>query len=183
MPKSPASGAGPLVAMLTLWLPVAGLEAGSVGTAPATRAGPGLPDTTVALPTPTGPYPVGTVTLTVRLDAPEPLTPDTTDRRELVVQLFYPARHTEDAELAPYMPRLEEMRRGLREHGFPPFEELADRLGIYGRVRTAARLEAVALAGEGPFPVLLFSPGGNVSRHWYTGLVQELASHGYVVAR
>lgn len=147
-----------------------------------TPTAPDLPDTAVALPNPKGPYQVGTVSRALRLDAPEPLTGDATDRRELVVQLFYPARRTRDMAPAEYMPRLAEMERGLRDHGFPPFRERADRLPVYERVQTAAWPGEPILSGDGPFPVLLFSPGANVSRHWYTGLVQELASHGYVVA-
>lgn len=141
-----------------------------------------LPDSVVALPNPKGPYQVGTTTRALRLDEAEELTDDPDDRREVVVQLFYPARRAADKAPAAYLPNLEAMRRGLREHGFPPFRELSDRLSIYERVQTAAWPEEPVLSGEGPLPVLLFSPGGNVSRHWYTGLVQELASQGYVVA-
>lgn len=147
-----------------------------------TPTAPDLPGDPVRLPDPTGPFRVGTATYGLRLAEPEPLTDDPDDRREVVVQLFYPARRTVEGASAAYLPRIDDMRRGLREHGFPPFAELADRLDRYRRVRTHARPEAPILSREGPFPIVLFSPGGNTSRHGYTGLYEELASHGYVVA-
>lgn len=148
----------------------------------ATPRAPIRPDNVVELPAPTGPHQVGTVTYDVRMGEPEPLTEVPVDRRHVVAQLYYPARRAADGGPAAYLPRVDEMRRGLREHGFPPFAELAERLDRYERVRTHLWPDEPILGSEGPFPIVLFSPGGNTSRHWYTGLLQELASHGYVVA-
>lgn len=157
-------------------------EAGPHATPLETPSAPELPDSVVALPNPKGPYQVGTATRLLRLEAPEELTEDTTDHRQVIVQLFYPARRTRDVAPAAYLSDIETMQQGLREHGFPPFRELGKRLGRYRRVQTAAWPDEPMLSADGPFPILLFSPGANVSRHWYTGMAQELASRGYVVA-
>jgi hypothetical protein len=56
---------------------------------------------------------------------------------------------------------------------------LTDRLK---RMRVYSR-EGVALArGRERFPVLIFAPGGGIKTLVYTTLLEDLASHGYVVA-
>lgn len=139
--------------------------------------------TMIGLPSPQGPHGVGTITYHWVMEDLEDLTASPTDRKELIVQLFYPAqRQGNDEDIAPYIPELPLLRRGLLTHGFPPFRELSGRLAAYGRVQTVAGHNAQLLVRDAPFPVVLFSPGGNMSRHWHTALSQELASHGYVVA-
>jgi predicted dienelactone hydrolase len=53
---------------------------------------------------------------------------------------------------------------------------------IFTRVKLAAISNAAPLRRAGGWPVALFSTGYGVERQLYTGLVQDLASHGYVVA-
>ena len=48
-------------------------------------------------------------------------------------------------------------------------------------VKLAATVDATPLARRGGWPVVLFSPGFGVERELYAGLVEDLASHGYVV--
>ena len=127
----------------------------------------------VALPAPTGSSPVGTVSLRV-VDRSRR---DTLARgrakppRELMVQLWYPAAR-KAARPAPYLPprtaRL--LARGLRAPA-----------GAFAQVRTHAFLGASPAIVAGRFPVVLFSPGFRVQRSFYTSLVEDLASHGYVV--
>jgi predicted dienelactone hydrolase len=59
------------------------------------------------------------------------------------------------------------------EAGLPP--------SIFTRVKLAAISNAPPLHRAGGWPVVLFSTGYGVERQLYTGLVQDLASHGYVV--
>lgn len=144
---------------------------------------PARPDDAVLLPFPRGPYQVGTRTYHWVLDELEELTSSPSDRREVIAQLFYPARRTGgDVPPIAYMPELPLLRRGLLTHGFPPFAELSERLSVYAAVQIVAWHAEPLLKAEGPFPVVLISPGGNMSRHWHTALSQELASQGYVVA-
>ncbi|MDX1578508.1 MAG: hypothetical protein R3266_08485 [Gemmatimonadota bacterium] len=139
------------------------------------------PDDAVTLPPTRGPRAVGTRTYHWVLDRPEELTPAPSDRREVIAQLFYPAADGQSGRPAAYVPELPLMRRGLLVHGFPPFAALSERMAAYERVLPGLRAEAKILGGS-PFPVVLISPGGNMSRHWHTALARELASHGYVVA-
>ena len=53
---------------------------------------------------------------------------------------------------------------------------------IFTHVKLAAISDAAPRRRAGGWPVVLFSTGYGVERQLYTGLVQDLASHGYVVA-
>lgn len=184
-PHGPSALAGAVLVTALALLP-AGLRAQQVESAAGeelTWSTPAAgPDRGIPLPDPTGPFLVGTRTFHWVLASPEELTPSPSDRREVVAQLLYPARRPPNGGPAAYVPELDLLRRGLRVHGFPPFAELAARMGRYARVRTAAWPGAPVLAADGPFPVVVISPGGNMSRHWHTALAQELASLGYAVA-
>lgn len=143
---------------------------------------PAAEGTAIGLPAPTGPHAVGTVTYHWVLDRPEELTPSPSDRREVMAQLYYPAASDDTAPPAAYVPELPLLRRGLLVHGFPPFAETSERMASYAEVRIDVRAGARVLEDGAPFPLVLISPGGNMSRHWHTALAQELASHGYAVA-
>jgi predicted dienelactone hydrolase len=118
------------------------------------------------LPSPTGPYPVGTSILyfkdSSRIEDSEP---GSGSSRELMVQIWYPAQPSRN-RLARY-----------RE----PHETTA--LSSYQSVLpTNSWLDAnVAVAGA-PFPVILFNHAWQGRRTNDTFLTEELASHGYVVA-
>ncbi|MGC5661119.1 alpha/beta hydrolase family protein [Micromonospora sp. WMMD723] len=133
------------------------------------------------LPTPTGPYPVGTVDLHLvdrsRTD-PWATTPAS---RELMVSLWYPA-----TDVARF-PRAPHMLPGAAAH----FGS-ADGVGVslYGIPAGAVDFAATGTSGHRgapmarhgrPFPVVLYSPGAGDPRTWNTTLVQDLASRGYVV--
>ncbi|MEU4403006.1 lipase [Streptosporangium sp. NPDC023963] len=145
------------------------------GTTPA-GAGPGLGAGQVApvrltLPRPTGPLRVGTVSLhLVDRSRPDPWVPAMRSR-ELMVQLWYPARKAAAYPRAPWLtPRLAEAVLA----GVPA-----------GTVRlpvTHGRVGAPVYRGRGPLPVVLFSHGFGADRASGTALVEDLASHGYVVA-
>lgn len=137
-----------------------------------------------AFPAPSGPFAVGTdVVQWTDADRPENATPDTGDRRTVVVQWWYPARKSPaDARRAAYLGRTD------REAGIVS-EALADYVGLPGflldglpRARTHAVVDAPVAGGSGRFPVVLFSPGLGGVRTQNTAWAQELAGHGYVVA-
>ena len=119
-----------------------------------------------ALPEPSGPYAVGTTRMHLVDPARgETFTSDPGDRRELLLQVWYPAEPEAGDVLAAYWEDA-------------PF--YANHLRF---VQTHSYAEApVARSGAG-FPVLIFSHGyllGYVSQN--TVQMEELASHGYVVA-
>jgi predicted dienelactone hydrolase len=127
-------------------------------------------------PRPTGPYAIGTLTYHwIDSTRPEVFTADPSDRRELMVQLWYPARYQRGAARAPYVEHPETLQPLARLLGLPGFT-----LSYLDQVRTRA-VDSAPAAG-GPYPVLIFAHGRGGYRQHNTALVQELVSHGYVVA-
>lgn len=129
------------------------------------------------LPEPTGRYAVGTTEMhLVDRDRPDPWVEDRP--RELMVSVWYPAWDGGGSSLSPYM----------RPRAAAHFEQTS--LGAVGLTPEQVDLEGVrshAFSGapvkvsQGPWPVVLYSPGGGLPRTMGTVLVEGLASHGYVV--
>ena len=126
---------------------------------------------------PEGAFGVGTTTLhLVDSSRMETITERPDDRRELVVQMWYPARISAKAaaEPAPYI--APEVGAAYAEkYGLPAFAT-----SHLDRVETHA-YQDVPLA-DGQHPVLLFSHGYNVPPALYTSFLIDMASRGYVVA-
>ncbi|MCW3819393.1 hydrolase [Micromonospora sp. DR5-3] len=142
----------------------------------------------LALPAPTGPYDIGTVSLhLVDHTRQDPWWP-TAHSREIMISLWYPARRVGRRPLAPWMPP-----GALAHHRAVTasrLEDMAQRLGL-GEVEisldgvdfpiTHAQAGAPVEPPVDPYPVVLYSPGANTPRAEGTTLVEDLASHGYVV--
>ncbi|MER6600540.1 alpha/beta hydrolase family protein [Streptomyces parvus] len=127
------------------------------------------------LPRPTGPYATGRDTLFLTdHERTDPWVP-AAGARQLLVSLHYPARPGSDGDPAPYMPeaeaRLMLAQRGLDAPEWP---------GLVAATRTFSRTDARPAPGR--FPLVLLSPGFGTPRATLTGLAEELASRGYVVA-
>ena len=122
---------------------------------------------TDCLPRPTGPHPVGRTSYDwTDQDRAEIYSADPTDRRRLVVWIWYPA-DSGSGERAPYVP--------------PPWEPAAAFIGLeVADLRAHSFEHAPPAAAPGKFPVLVLSPSG-FPPLLLSGLAQELASHGYVV--
>ncbi len=122
-----------------------------------------------ALPAPTGPLAVGR-TSTVWTDA--------TRGRDLRIEIWYPAA-TRDAPPAPYVADLAAIEQTI---GTPALKEVFS--NAYDAIEHRAD-QSYALAAPPPAPghhhVLVFSPGFIESSFIYAGLLEDLASHGYVV--
>jgi predicted dienelactone hydrolase len=125
----------------------------------------------LTLPRPTGPHPVGTVSLhLVDRSRPDPVA-GPGHHRELMAGVWYPA--TRDARrhpVASWMPAA-------------PLRELLVSAGFDADVATAPRTAGHEGAPvlRGRRPVIVFSHGADGHRSEATIVVQELASHGYVV--
>jgi predicted dienelactone hydrolase len=146
----------------------AGVRALVAVLASAVLAGPAT--ATVTIPGPTGQYAVGTRSLVlVDTSRREPFATEKAPR-SLVLQLWYPTADTGKPR-ALYMPA--SVAQFLASSGLP--------LSLSG-LRIAAVQNAKPLDRIGGWPVVLFSPGFGTERQVYTALVQDLASHGYVVA-
>ncbi len=127
----------------------------------------------------TGPYPIGTIIFhLVDGNRPEIYTDDPNDMRELMVQVWYPATLEDSAVPGPWMVEAAVAGPAIaRRLDLPGF--LLDHLQL---VRTHAVGDAPPAGAQGPFPVLLFSHGWGGLRTQHITLVEELASHGFVVA-
>ncbi|MEV7418682.1 hypothetical protein [Streptomyces sp. NPDC089919] len=141
----------------------------------------------VVLPAPTGPLPVGTVELhLVDRSRPAPLLPSR-PYQEVMAGVWYPADPGREGPVAPWLPAA--AAADWDRHSAPGLTVPAGAVDWRG-IRTHARTGA-PVAGPpadprtggrlGRFPVLLFAPGDGGPRALGTALVEELASHGYVV--
>ncbi|GAA3752666.1 hypothetical protein HDA32_004518 [Spinactinospora alkalitolerans] len=172
--RGPGIVAGALAAGLALTLSTAPALAGTAPAAIPESPGEGFRFT---LPEPTGRHDVGTVELhLVDEDRADPWNPERA--RELMVSIWYPAKGGRGHERARYAPS--GTAAALDAEVAPQLGLEPGDLDIAG-VRTAARTGVPADRRLGERPVVLFSPGGGVSRTLGTALVQDLASRGYVV--
>jgi predicted dienelactone hydrolase len=116
---------------------------------------------------PSGPYAVGTRDYDwIDTSRGEPYTKNPSDRRHVLVQIWYPAAKA-DGDTARYL---------LKPEAF------SSRMGAF--VAKKARTNSVfgaELASDPVFPVLLYNHGGSWTRWSATFATEWLASHGYVV--
>lgn len=128
---------------------------------------------------PNGPYAIGTATYHfIDEKREETLSEDPSDKRQLMVQIWYPAEPSEDKKIASYIPDLSSLQTVLQQkYGFPGF--LLDYLSS---VNTHASIKAKVSADRPKYPLLLFAHGFPGTRYTNTSQAEELASQGYIVA-
>ncbi|WP_433661671.1 alpha/beta hydrolase family protein [Nocardia sp. CA-128927] len=127
------------------------------------------------LPRPTGPYAVGTeVFRWVDKDRPETATDSAEDRRNVVVQAWYPADPASRGRRSAYLDGLDQLPEQVTV--LPRFL-----MRRYDRIDTHGRMEVPISPDRARWPVVLFSPGYGAPRAFYTGLITDLASRGFVV--
>ncbi|MFI8230122.1 alpha/beta hydrolase family protein [Streptomyces sp. NPDC085900] len=158
------------VAAATTLLP--GTTARTASAAPRTT-GPLKP----TLPPPSGPHPVGTVSLRLvdrtRTDPWVPARP----YRELMVSVRYPARAVEGHPAAPQMlPGEAAAFAALNSFTGVPADAVD-----WSATRTHAHEGAPIDRCESPRPVICYSPGAGDPRSLGTTLCDDLASRGHVV--
>ena len=129
-------------------------------------------------PKPTGPHAIGTLTYHwVDAARSEVFAADALKRRELMVQVWYPASALLAAPRATYMPDAAVtavIARILNKPGFV--------LGHLEYVTTNAVSSAPAAGDQASYPVLIFLEGATGFRQMNTFQVEHLVSHGYIVA-
>ncbi|MER7864702.1 alpha/beta hydrolase [Amycolatopsis japonica] len=127
----------------------------------------------LSLPAPTGPFAVGTTDLhLIDRSRQDPWVPGTP--RELMVTVRYPALPSGKPK-APYM--APGVAKVVAEGDAAKLGIPSDRIDY--RFPTHSRIGAPAIGGERP--VVLYSPGGTLSRSHGTTQQEQLASEGYVV--
>lgn len=130
------------------------------------------------LPRPDGPYAVGTeIYRWTDISRDEPHTPESTDRRSVIAQAWYPAaRHEQSRDVAPvvYIDGTDRMPSQVAV--MPGFL-----LRRYDQIDTHVEALVPLAPSDRPWPVVIFSPGYGAPRAVYTGLATRLASRGFVV--
>jgi hypothetical protein len=133
------------------------------------------------LPAPTGAYGVGRVTLVCTDPSRiEPLDPKL-DVRKILVDVWYPTEPGAGEGAAAEYLDVASFERVIGADGLKgQFREAYD--AIRQGVATHARTGALFAGSLRRAPVLIFSPGGGLIREIYASQLEDLASHGYVVA-
>lgn len=122
-------------------------------------------DGIITLPTPTGPYCVGTKAISFKDE--DRTMPNTSASREWLVQAFYPAICSGTSSSSyPYMP-------GTLKDG------IIDNNIVMAHAKPNAEMSPPKEQED--FPTLFFIPGLGQTRQSYTIICEELASHGYVI--
>ena len=130
-------------------------------------------------PQPGGPYAIGTVTYHwTDVDRPEVFSADPQARRELMVQIWYPATSDPAASRAPYIEDAGALAVALAQlHHLPEFS-----FGHLKYVRTNGIPSAPIAQNLPSYPVLIFVEGITGFRQMNTFQVEALVAHGYIVA-
>jgi dienelactone hydrolase len=124
---------------------------------------------------PQGYYKVGTrIFRWVDGERPEPITEDPKDKRNVVVQAWYPTVQEAKGIHSSYVDGLDNFPKQI---GIIP-DFIFDH---YDQVETYGVLNAPISKEQNRWPVILFLTGNNASRAFYTSLATGLASYGYVV--
>lgn len=125
-----------------------------------------------AIPPPTGQIPIGRSTFYWRdPERPRNSTPASNDDDELRVDVWYPAEPADDAKPAAYCADFDALRGQLG----------LERL-VVGNVRTHATVDPPVHGDSERYPLIVLSPGHGMNATWYTALIEDLVSHGYIVA-
>jgi predicted dienelactone hydrolase len=120
-------------------------------------------------PKPTGPYQIGVREyLWVDQQRGEPYTKDPSDKRHVMVRIWYPAEPAAGAPFAPYITDKDE---------FTKPETFVPVLGVI----THSVADAPISSKEARWPVLVYHHGGSWTRFSATFATEWLASYGYVV--
>ncbi|WP_409346234.1 alpha/beta hydrolase family protein [Paenibacillus sp. MBLB4367] len=127
---------------------------------------------------PTGSYKIGTVTYDWKDDhREETLTPDPGDKRELMIQIWYPADSKAKGKADSYLSNSDVFAEGYSKVlNLPKFL-----FTTFGYVQTHAIENAGISNREPAYPVLLFSHGFSGHKNQNTFQIEQLVSHGYIV--
>jgi len=124
---------------------------------------------------PQGDYKVGArIFRWIDYNRSEQITSDLNDKRNVVVQAWYPT---------------EENAKGSHSDYLDGMGSLPEKIGIlprwifdhYDQINTYGIMNAPISKAQNQWPVVIFLTGNGASRAFYTSLVAGLASHGYVV--
>ena len=129
-------------------------------------------------PHPTGSYEIGTLTYHwVDESRHEKFTANLSDRRELIVQIWYPAKRGSTTPKMPYIQSADIVMGNFARILHKPQSIFRN----FKFITTNATPFAAMAETEPSYPVLLFLEGAAGFRQMNNFQVEELVSHGYVV--
>ena len=132
---------------------------------------------------PAGPFAIGRITYHwIDSSRAEFLVTDAKSRRELMVDVWYPAWRQRDRLAAAYLPDLRRLQRVLGDSALRRDFAPASSAIAAGLLRTHATEAPSSNCPARGCPLLIFSHGGGVDRSFYTSQYEDLASNGYIVA-
>ncbi|KAK9766008.1 hypothetical protein K7432_005239 [Basidiobolus ranarum] len=124
----------------------------------------------LSLPDATGKFKVGTINIMLvdhkRID---PYAPGS-QKRALMIQIFYPAKNTNNYPISPYVPELTGQ-----------YMNKLFRLPNSTLQALQTHIHLGAPIAQSDSPIVLFSPGLGTSRYLHTSLLTDIASRGYLV--
>lgn len=176
-----ALAAVPVATATALTLPVSAANSAATSGLGARSEAPSPPPVLLRLPTPTGQFPVGTVSLHLVDRSRANPWAASPPYRELMVSVWYPAR---DVARYPVTPQ---MLPGAAAHyggpgGYASTGYNVPPASVDWAATPASGHEGAPVARPGRrYPVVLYSPPAGEPRTWETTLVQDLASRGFVV--
>jgi len=130
-----------------------------------------------SIPTPSGPYQVGTLTFELSDKSRKELYSGRDEARRFQIQVWYPSETNTSNERTPWMQHADVYAKSISEYlRLPSF--FLDHLAL-AKI-PAYKGISVATTNAG-FPIILFSHGWNGFNAQNTGQVLQLASHGYIV--
>jgi Platelet-activating factor acetylhydrolase, isoform II len=138
-----------------------------------------------SLPAPGGSYGVGRVSYEITNPSrSEPLSPEPDGLRRMMVYVWYPTdKAAKGGEVtAPYLPGLGEAESKIRPGDVADMFYPAIYEGQQSLPETAVADGAPIATGKQRFPLLLFAHGWGNPTFLYTAELQDIVSHGYVVA-
>jgi pimeloyl-ACP methyl ester carboxylesterase len=132
-----------------------------------------------SLPTPEGPYSIGTeIFHWVDSSRTEWFTDeDPNDMREIIVQVWYPAKMSNDLQPEPYLDFIDLRAKTLAGAGAIP-EFFPSHLN---HIFTNSFKNIPIIKSDQLMPVVIFSHGITGTRHLHQALYEHLVSHGYIV--
>jgi pimeloyl-ACP methyl ester carboxylesterase len=138
-----------------------------------------------SLPTPTGSYGVARISYEFTDPGrPEPLSSKPEAHRKMMVNVWYPTdqKAPNGTTSAPYLPGIDEAKSKIRAGDIADMFYPATYEGPQSLPETAVLDHAPIAYGKQKFPLLLFAHGWGNPTFLYTAELQDIVSHGYIVA-
>ena len=132
----------------------------------------------IKMPKLIGPFTVGTsIYHWVDQDRLEWFTENPNDKRQIMVQIWYPGEKIKKAKRSSYLDRMDIRAETIGAAGnFPGF--IANHLAL---TKTNSFIDIKPNPVPAPFPIIIISHGITSMRQIHTSLAEKLANHGYVV--